>query len=63
MKRSTAYPERRSHGEFRLNCEKSYNQIVRDAEKQPRKINPVFTERPHYGIPEPVKEEAYAERK
>ena len=51
MKRSTTYTDRRSHGEFKQNIQRQYNQI----EKKPSKINPVFTERPHYGIPEPVK--------
>lgn len=49
MKRTAAYPERRSNGELRLNNQKTYNQIV----KHPSKINSIFTERPHYGIPEP----------
>lgn len=51
MKRSTAYPERRSHGEFKLNCQRTYNQIVKD--KQPSKINPIFLE-DHYGIKKEV---------
>ncbi len=49
MKRSAAYPDRRSHGEFKLNNQRVYNQMV----KQPSKVNPIFTERPHLGIPEP----------
>lgn len=51
MKRSIAYPERRSHGEFKLNCQRTYNQIVKD--KQPSKINPIFLE-DHYGIKKEV---------
>lgn len=47
MKRSTAYPERRSHREFKLNCQRKYNQIVNDKNK--KKINPVFLQ-DNYGI-------------
>lgn len=46
MKRSTAYPERRSEAETKLNSQKSYSNI----EKHPGKINPIFLKVPDYGI-------------
>lgn len=56
MKRSSEYPERRSNGEFKLNCEQSYNRMIRDAKRN--KINPIFLE-DHYGIKKDViKDEA-----
>ncbi len=45
MKRSTAYPERRSYGEFKLNTQRKYGLI----EKTPSKINPIFLQ-DNYGI-------------
>lgn len=56
MKRSTSYPERRSEGEFKLNSARAYGHIESDVKKGISKVNPVFTERPHYGIPVPIKE-------
>jgi len=52
MKRSTGKPYLRSEGELKININKHYGEMV----SKPSRINPVFTERPHYGIPEPVKE-------
>lgn len=49
MKRTAAYPERRSNGELRLNNQKTYNQIV----KHPSKINKVYLE-DHYGVKKEV---------
>ncbi|MDF2538865.1 MAG: hypothetical protein K0S76_1886 [Herbinix sp.] len=46
---------RRSKGEQRLDNHRHLGVIERDAVKGP-KYSSVFTERPHYGIPEPVKE-------
>ena len=54
MKRSTAYPDRRSYGEFKLNCQRKYNQIEKDKHK--KKINPIFLQ-DNYGIKEAVKDE------
>ena len=51
MKRSVDKPFLRSEGEMRYSESINYSRIV----KEPSKINPVFLERPHYGIPEPVK--------
>ncbi len=51
-KRSTGKPYLRSEGELKSNINRQYTQMV----KLPSKINPIFTERPHYGIPEPKKE-------
>ncbi|MDF2510449.1 MAG: hypothetical protein K0S04_315 [Herbinix sp.] len=45
MKRTAAYPERRSNGELRLNNQKTYNQY----EKKPSNVKPVYLE-DHYGI-------------
>lgn len=53
-KRTSAYPNRRSSGEMRLNSQRKYNQIVKDAEKHPSKINPVWLE-DNYGVREVVK--------
>lgn len=53
MKRTEAYPERRSNGELRLNNQKTYNQY----EKKPSKVNPVFKE-DHYGVKKEVKRNA-----
>ena len=50
MKRSIKFPQRRSYGEFKQNIQRRYGAI----EKTPGKINPIFTERPHYGIKEPT---------
>jgi hypothetical protein len=55
MKRSTGFPSRRSEGEFKLNSSRAYGNIESDAKKGNSKVNPIFTERPHYGITEPVK--------
>jgi hypothetical protein len=55
MKRSDKYPSRRSAGEFKLNSSRAYGHIEKDSKKGNSKVNPIFTERPHYGIPEPVK--------
>ena len=52
MKRSVDKPFLRSGGEFRYNSRRQYGTMI----KEPSKINRVFTERPHYGIPEPGKE-------
>jgi hypothetical protein len=56
MKRSDKYPARRSEGEFKLNSARAYGHIESDAKKGVSKLNPIFMERPHYGIPEPMKE-------
>lgn len=53
MKRSTAYPNRRSHGEFKLNCQRKYNLIENDKHK--KKINPIFLQ-DNYGIKEETKD-------
>ena len=53
-KRTSAYPNRRSSGEMRLNSQRKYNQIVKDAEKHPSKVNPVWLE-DNYGVKEVVK--------
>lgn len=45
MKRSTAYPERRSYGEFKQNTQRKYSALV----KMPSKINPIFLQ-DNYGI-------------
>jgi hypothetical protein len=49
MKRSSTYPNRRSNGEFKLNSERAYNQIVIDNKKHASRVNPVFLE-DHYGV-------------
>lgn len=54
MKRSTAYPNRRSHGEFKLNTQRKYNQIENDKHK--KKINPIFLQ-DNYGIKKEAKGE------
>ena len=50
MKRSTAYPERRSHGEFKQTTQRKYGAIV----KSPSKINPIFLQ-DNYGIKKEIK--------
>ena len=49
MKRSVDKPYNRSKGELRQTEHIKYGLIL----KEPNKINPIFTERPHYGIPAP----------
>lgn len=49
MKRTPAYPERRSNGELRLNNQKTYTKY----EKNPSKVNPVFKE-DHYVVKKEV---------
>ena len=46
---------KRSRAEQRLDNSRHLNAVERDAMKQSR-VNPIFTERPYYGIPEPGKE-------
>lgn len=46
MKRTAAYPERRSSAEMKLNSQKEYDKMV----KHPSKINPIFLEKSHYGL-------------
>lgn len=45
---------KRTSAEQRLDNARHLNAVEREAMKQSR-VNPIFTERPHYGIPEPVK--------
>lgn len=51
MKRSAGKPYLRSEGELKYNTTKQYGDMV----NKPSRINPIFTEKPHYGIPEPRK--------
>jgi len=50
MKRSAAYPERRSYGEFKLNTQRKYGTMV----SKPSKINPIFLQ-DNYGIKKEIK--------
>ena len=50
MKRSAAYPERRSYGEFKLNTQRKYGLMV----SKPSKINPIFLQ-DNYGIKKEIK--------
>lgn len=52
MKRSVDKPYNRSSGEMKRLDGIKYGMIL----KEPSRINPIFTERPHYGIPDPNKE-------
>ena len=48
-KRSIDYPYRTSGPEQRINCNRTYDRIIRENEKQPVRINPVFLQ-DHYGV-------------
>ncbi len=48
-KRSTDFPYRSSESEQRINSNRTYDRIIRDNEKCPSRINPVFLQ-DHYGV-------------
>lgn len=43
-KRSEGFPYRSSESEQRMNSNRTYDRIIRENEKQPFRINPVFKE-------------------
>lgn len=48
MKRST--DNRKSISELRFDTNRHYGAYIRDNKKYPSRINPIFTEKPHYGL-------------
>jgi hypothetical protein len=42
--------------EIRQDQNRNYGYYIEDQQKDIDRINPIFTERPHYGIPKPKRE-------
>lgn len=49
-KRSIQYPGRKSEREQRIDSQRHYSTYIKRAQKEPSRINPIFLEKPHYGL-------------